>query len=122
MPNAPTWRDVLDCKLHHGHITMIADVARLAGYRYFAWNGNVYETSGYKVTEWMVTDIPDALKDRIRAALLAMPDRAGTTTTIEGVNVVRTGVDGWKFSESMATGYVGKIDWAVQEIAAYARR
>ncbi len=41
---AMTWRDVLDVKpgTNYGHILVFARAARLLGYRFIAWNGEVY--------------------------------------------------------------------------------
>lgn len=39
-----TWRDVLDVKpgTNYGHITVFARAAQLLGYRFIAWEGQVY--------------------------------------------------------------------------------
>ena len=38
-----TWRKVFDCKKWYGNIAEIAQLAKQAGYRYFNWNGRIYD-------------------------------------------------------------------------------
>ena len=41
-----SWKNILDCKKWYGHISAIADQARMVGYEYFIWNDRIYKTSG----------------------------------------------------------------------------
>ncbi len=53
----------------------------------------------------------------IRAALLAMPDRKGSTATIAGVDVERTGAEGW-----IIFGAGGGVEWAATYLVKHGRR
>lgn len=37
-----TWREVLDCKVHCGHISKMVELAIETGYEYISWNDNVW--------------------------------------------------------------------------------
>jgi hypothetical protein len=59
-----TWRDVLDCKIHIGHIDrFVQNVVRNTGYEFFAWNGTIYhynrQNQTYKRTQITVDDLED---------------------------------------------------------------
>jgi hypothetical protein len=59
-----TWRDVLDCKIHIGHIDrFVSQVVHNTGYEFFAWNGRIYHysrnTKTYEQTELTVDDLGD---------------------------------------------------------------
>jgi hypothetical protein len=64
----------------------------------------------------------EPLVDVVRAVLAAMPDRAGATATIEGVDVERTGTDGWTVGPAFVhpaggtVSRIGNLEWATGEI------
>jgi hypothetical protein len=46
MNDLPTWREVLDCYQNvgrWGHISAFMEVVLKTGYKYFNWNGIIYE-------------------------------------------------------------------------------
>lgn len=49
-----SWKDIFDCKIWYGHISVIARKAHLAGYEYFVWNDRVYKIKEVTVdsVEW----------------------------------------------------------------------
>lgn len=55
-----TWRDVFDCKAIYGHIDNIVSKMSGTGYKYFVWNGRVYQliaNNDYKATGYLVEDL-----------------------------------------------------------------
>lgn len=62
---------------------------------------------------------PPPFPTSIRAALLAMPDTRGSKAIIAGINVERTGVDGFYLeggSGLAGGGLGGSLEWAIREI------
>lgn len=59
MSSAPTWQEVLDCKVWFGHISKMAEAAKQVGYVYFIWNDVVYHLTGddWERTEHLRGDI-----------------------------------------------------------------
>jgi hypothetical protein len=43
-----SWKAVLDCKKHFGHINKIYSLAVEAGYNYFVWNGDIWAIDSIK--------------------------------------------------------------------------
>ena len=59
MDRKPTWREILDCRVTYGHISNMAFAAAQVGYRYFSWNGRIYEVkdrSGEDVSDTGLLD------------------------------------------------------------------
>lgn len=52
-----TWKDVISVKIHLGHIQKMYDLAKIAGYDYFEWNGWVYKTQGAIKTDIETKDL-----------------------------------------------------------------
>jgi hypothetical protein len=52
-----TRKDVISVKIHLGHIQKIYDLAKIAGYDYFEWNGWVYKTQGAIKTDIETKDL-----------------------------------------------------------------
>lgn len=59
--NIPTWREVLFCHGRPGHIQVMCVLANATDYRYFSWNGRIYEavpgTNAFKETNLLDIDI-----------------------------------------------------------------
>lgn len=57
----PTWRNTLNSDhKHHGHIyTFVTNVVIPSGYKYFTWNGIVYETNSenFEATKYYESDL-----------------------------------------------------------------